>query len=52
MTESAETWLKSLNSLHTPLPSDFDGAKGHRESIESRLDFDPGGDRMFEIDSL
>lgn len=52
MTKTATSWLADLNSLYTPLPSDFDAAKSHKESVQSRLDNQIGVYRMFEIGSL
>lgn len=52
MPDTAEKWLSELNSLYTPLPSHFDAAKGHKDSIETRLDYVLGVYRMFEIGSL
>lgn len=52
MTDTAEKWLSELNSLYTPLPSHFNAAKGHKDSIEIRLDYVLGVYRMFEIGSL
>jgi len=52
MSETARTWLNSLTSLYTPTSTQFDAAKSHRASIESRLDAAIGIYRMFEIGSL
>jgi hypothetical protein len=52
MTETVSSWLNNLNSLYTPLATQFDAAKSHRNSIESRLDYMVGVYRMFEIGSL
>ncbi|MGE9809566.1 SMODS domain-containing nucleotidyltransferase [Janibacter sp. G1551] len=49
---TASAWLADLTSLFTPSTSQFDGAKGHKASIESRLDYVLGVYRMFEIGSL
>lgn len=50
---AAATWcLNDLTSLFTPTPSQFDGAKGHKASIEARLDYVLGVYRIFEIGSL
>lgn len=46
------TWLNELNMYFTPSSTQFDGAKSHRDSIESRLDLYLGIYRMFEIGSL
>jgi len=46
------TWLKELADYFTPSSNQFDGAKGHKDSIESRLNYDIGVYRMFEIGSL
>lgn len=52
MGETTESWLSHLNSLYTPLPSNFDGAKAHKDAIEAKLDSSIGIYRMFEIGSL
>lgn len=52
MTKTALSWLSDLNSLYTPLSTEFDAAKGHKDSIETRLDTQFGVYRMFEIGSL
>ncbi len=52
MSESARSWLNDLTSLYTPTPGEFDAARGHRASIEVRLDRDIGVSQMFEIGSL
>lgn len=52
MAETVSSWLTDLNSLFTPLPSHFDAAKSHRDSIETRLEYIVGVHRMFEIGSL
>lgn len=52
MAETARGWLKELTSLYTPTPTEFDAAKSHRASIESRLDAQLGLHEMFEIGSL
>ena len=52
MSETARSWLNSLTSLYTPTSTQFDAAKSHRASIESRLDAANGIYRMFEIGSL
>lgn len=52
MSETARSWLNSLTSLYTPTSTQFDAAKSHRASIESRLDAGIGIYRMFEIGSL
>ncbi|WP_431826197.1 SMODS domain-containing nucleotidyltransferase [Microbacterium algeriense] len=52
MTETARSWLNSLTSLYTPTSTQFDAAKSHRASIESRLDAFVGVYEMFEIGSL
>lgn len=52
MSETARSWLRSLTSLYTPTSTQFDAAKGHRTSIETRLDAAIGIYRMFEIGSL
>ena len=52
MTGTATSWLNDLTSLFTPTATQFDGAKGHKASIETRLDYVLGVYRMFEIGSL
>ncbi|MCJ1703463.1 hypothetical protein [Rathayibacter sp. VKM Ac-2926] len=52
MTETARSWLNSLTSLYTPTSMQFDAAKSHRASIESRLEAFLGVYEMFEIGSL
>lgn len=52
MTATATSWLNDLTSLFTPTATQFDGAKGHKASIETRLDYVLGVYRMFEIGSL
>jgi hypothetical protein len=52
MTATATSWLNDLTSLFTPTASQFDGAKSHKASIESRLDYVLGVYRVFEIGSL
>jgi len=41
MTETARSWLRDLTSLYTPTPTQFDAARAHRASIESRLGLPP-----------
>lgn len=52
MATTAHSWLAELNNYFTPSLSDFAAAKNHKESIESRLDYDLGVHRMVEIGSL
>lgn len=52
MSETARAWLHDLTSLYTPTSGQFDAARGHRASIESRLDAHLGVQEMFEIGSL
>lgn len=52
MAATATSWLKDLSSLFTPSATQFDGAKGHKNSIHARLDYVLGVHRMFEIGSL
>lgn len=52
MTQNPNTWLNELNSYFTPSSTEFDAAKAHRHSIESRLETNLGIYRMFEIGSL
>lgn len=52
MSETARAWLNDLTSLYTPTPSEFDAARGHRASIESRLEAHLGVQEMLEIGSL
>lgn len=49
---TAAGWLSELNNYYTPTSTQFDGARSHRASIESRLDRDLGVSEMFEIGSL
>jgi Second Messenger Oligonucleotide or Dinucleotide Synthetase domain len=52
MTSTARGWLQELTSLYTPTTVEFDAARRHRDSIESRLDTYLGVKDMFEIGSL
>ncbi|MCA0307165.1 MAG: nucleotidyltransferase [Actinobacteria bacterium] len=52
MIETSRAWLNSLTSLYTPTSTQFDAAKSHRASIESRLNALLGLYEMFEIGSL
>jgi hypothetical protein len=52
MTQTAEAWLKEVTDLYTPTSTQFDAAKSHRSSIETRLDAYLGLHEMFEIGSL
>jgi len=52
VTETAEAWLNRTTSFWTPHATQFDGARSHRTSIESKLDAALGIFRMFEIGSL
>lgn len=52
MAEAAREWLSDLTSLYTPTTTEFDAARGHRASIETRLDVYLGVKEMFEIGSL
>jgi len=52
MNETPEAWLNALTSLYTPTSAQFDAARSHRISIESRLDAYLGLHQMFEIGSL
>ncbi|WP_141726807.1 SMODS domain-containing nucleotidyltransferase [Streptomyces niveus] len=52
MAQSPITWLNELTTLYTPTTSQFDAARRHRGSIESRLDATLGLHEMFEIGSL
>ena len=49
---TAAGWLNDLNTHFTPTTTQFSGARGHRESIEARLNRDLGVAEMFEIGSL
>lgn len=49
---TASSWLSELTSYYTPSPTQFDGAKSHKDAIEKRLDAVLGVYRMFEIGSL
>lgn len=52
MSQTAHAWLHDLTNLFTPTATQFDAARGHRASIETRLDTDHGVREMFEIGSL
>lgn len=52
MTETARAWLANLTDLYTPTSSEFTKARGHRASIEARLDVHLGLHEMFETGSL
>ncbi|AUG28037.1 MULTISPECIES: nucleotidyltransferase [Microbacterium] len=52
MGDTPISWLSDLNAKYTPSSTQFDAARGHRASIESRLDSDLGVREMFEIGSL
>lgn len=52
MSTTASSWLDDLTSYYTPSSNQFDAAKSHKDSIESRLDNVLGVYRMFEIGSL
>lgn len=52
MTQNSNTWLNELNGYFTPSSTEFDAAKAHKLSIESRLEASLGIYRMFEIGSL
>lgn len=52
MTQTACAWLDDLTNLYTPTATEFDAARGHRASIETRLDVYLGLHEMFEIGSL
>src|SRR5699024_1944507 len=49
---TARQWLGEMNTLYTPSPAQFDGARSHRTATESRLDYYLGVREMFEIGSL
>lgn len=49
---TATAWLNELNSFFTPTSTQFDSARGHRASIETRLNSNLGVSEMFEIGSL
>ncbi|TDL45227.1 SMODS domain-containing nucleotidyltransferase [Microbacterium oleivorans] len=49
---TAAGWLTDLNTYYTPTTTQFSGARGHRSSIETRLNTDLGVSEMFEIGSL
>jgi hypothetical protein len=49
---SAEQWLREFTDRYTPTPSQFDGARSHRNAIEVRLNAHLGVHEMFEIGSL
>jgi hypothetical protein len=52
MPQTAAAWLRDLTGTWVPSATQFAGARSHRTSIESRLDYDLGLYRMFEIGSL
>lgn len=52
MSATTSSWLSELTSYYTPSATQFDGAKSHKDSIETRLDSILGVYRMFEIGSL
>ena len=52
MATTTTLWLNDLTTLFTPTASQFDGAKGHKDSIEAHLDYVLGVHRMFAIGSL
>lgn len=52
MSTTASSWLSDLTGFYTPSASQFDGAKSHKDAIETRLDTVLGVYRMFEIGSL
>ena len=52
MAATATAWHDDLSSLFTPSTTQFNGAKGHKDSIQGRLDYVLGVHRMFEIGSL
>ncbi|MEV8253701.1 hypothetical protein AB0O95_07010 [Rhodoglobus sp. NPDC076762] len=52
MATTTTAWLSDLTTLFTPTASQFDGAKGHMDSIEARLGYVLGVHRMFDIGSL
>lgn len=52
MAQTATGYLSSLTQYWTPSSTQFDGARGHRSSIESKLNSALGIHGMFEIGSL
>lgn len=52
MATTATGWLNELTELFTPTSTEFDAARAHRGSIETRLDAYLGVRDMFEIGSL
>lgn len=52
MTQTATQYLASLTSTYTPSANQFDGARGHRNSIETRLEATFGLYELFETGSL
>lgn len=52
MSTTASSWLSDLTTFYTPSASQFEGAKSHKDAIETRLDTVLGVYRMFEIGSL
>lgn len=49
---TARAWLDELTNYYTPTSTQFDAARGHRHSIQTRLDNELGVHEMFEIGSL
>jgi hypothetical protein len=52
MSQTTSQYMDSLLSKYTPSASEFDAARGHRASIETRLDSWLGLHEMFETGSL
>lgn len=52
MTQTAVQYLNHVSRQFVPSPSQFDGAKGHRASIQTRLELKFGLQEMFETGSL
>ncbi len=52
MTQTADQYLAEVTAKYTPSSSQFDGAKGHRESIQNRLNNSFGLHELFETGSL
>lgn len=52
MAETATAWLRNTTNFWTPTPKQFDGARGHKEAIRTRLDSDLEIYGMLEIGSL
>lgn len=52
MSQTATAWLNQTTAQWVPSSTQFDGARGHREAIRSKLDASLGIFRLSEIGSL